>query len=212
MNAFGVVWGADSGYARVGAPRFTGDIDVFVKPTQANVERLLVVLKTFGFPVTELRAADLVAPTRILQMGIEPVKVHVMSHIDGVTWDEAWVGREVGRCGSYDLPFIGRREFVQNEQASGRLKDLADIDALRGGNVRRSIGGGRVLEARSSASAQGSGGPPQSWRASQTARRAAGTGELRWHPCWLRAISASSLMATSRKVSPRASMSSDTRR
>lgn len=122
------------GYALAfhGAPRFTGDIDVLVSPTVANANRLLAALRTFGFPVAELRSADLVDPTRVLQMGVEPVQIHVMSHIDGVSWDEAWEGREVGRCGSHDLPFIGRREFVRNKQASGRLKDLADIDALGG--------------------------------------------------------------------------------
>jgi hypothetical protein len=113
-----------------GAPRFTGDIDVFVKPSLDNAERLLLALTTFGFPVTDLRAADLVAPSRILQMGTAPVQIHVMSDIDGVSWEEAWAGRDVGRCGSRDLPFIGRREFVRNKQASGRLKDLADIEAL----------------------------------------------------------------------------------
>jgi len=55
-----------------------------------------------------------------------------MSDISGVTWTEAWDGRETGRCGSHELAFIGRREFVRNKQASGRLKDLADIEALGG--------------------------------------------------------------------------------
>jgi hypothetical protein len=134
LIACGVEFLVVGGYALAvhGAPRFTGDIDVFVNPTLANAERLLAALRTFGFPVTELGPADLVAPTRILQMGVEPVQIHVMSAIDGVTWDEAWEGREVGWCGSRDLPFIGRREFVRNKRASGRLKDLADIDALGG--------------------------------------------------------------------------------
>ena len=115
-----------------GAPRFTGDIDVFVNPTLENAECLRAALEAFGFPAAGLRAADLVDPRRILQMGIEPVQIHVMSDISGVTWTEAWDGRETGRCGSHELPFIGRREFVRNKQASGRLKDLADIEALGG--------------------------------------------------------------------------------
>jgi hypothetical protein len=53
-----------------------------------------------------------------------------MCAISGVAWDEAWAGRQTGRCGSHDLSFIGRREFVRNKRASGRLKDLADIEAL----------------------------------------------------------------------------------
>ena len=63
-------------------------------------------------------------------MGVEPVQIHVMSAISGVEWDKAWEGREVGRCGSRDLPFLGRREFILNKRAAGRLKDLADVEAL----------------------------------------------------------------------------------
>jgi hypothetical protein len=113
-----------------GVPRFTGDINVFIRPTAENAERLLASLVDFGFPAAELRPEQLVEPTRILQMGVEPVQVHVMSDISGVTWDEAWAGRESGSCGSRDLPFLGRREFVRNKRAAGRLKDLADIEAL----------------------------------------------------------------------------------
>jgi hypothetical protein len=113
-----------------GAPRFTGDIDVFVRPTTANADRLLAALAAFGFPSGDLRPADLTNPDRILQMGVEPVQIHVMSAISGVTWDEAWAGRQSGPCGSRDLPFIGLHEFVVNKRATGRLKDLADIEAL----------------------------------------------------------------------------------
>ncbi len=113
-----------------GAPRFTGDIDVFVKPTATNATRLLAALTSFGVPTGELRADDITNPERVLQLGVEPVQIHVMSAISGVEWDEAWKGREVGRCGSRDLPFLGRREFIMNKRAAGRLKDLADVEAL----------------------------------------------------------------------------------
>lgn len=113
-----------------GAPRFTGDIDVLVRPTVVNAGRVLAALSAFGFPSGDLRPEDLTSPDRILQMGVEPVQIHVMSAISGVIWDEAWAGRELGRCGSRDLPFIGLREFVRNKRATGRLKDLADIEAL----------------------------------------------------------------------------------
>ena len=113
-----------------GAPRFTGDIDVFVRPGKDNASHLLEALATFGFPTGDLRPEDLTNPDRILQMGVEPVQIHVMSAISGVSWDEAWAGRQIGRGGSPHLPFIGRREFVKNKRASGRLKDLADIEAL----------------------------------------------------------------------------------
>jgi hypothetical protein len=132
LIAHGVEFLIVGGYALAyhGAPRFTGDIDIFVRPTAGNAERLLAALAAFGFPTGELRAQDLTNPDRIVQMGVEPVQIHVMSAISGVTWDEAKAGCQAGRCGSHDLPFIGRRDFVKNKRASGRLKDLADIEAL----------------------------------------------------------------------------------
>jgi hypothetical protein len=115
-----------------GAPRYTGDIDVFIKPTAENASRVLQALSAFGFPPTNLSPGQVIEPTRIIQMGMEPVQIHVMSAISGVTWDEAWAGHETARCGSHDLPFIGRAEFLRNKRAAGRLKDLADVEALEG--------------------------------------------------------------------------------
>jgi len=113
-----------------GAPRFTGDLDVLVRPTVDNGSRVLAAVRAFGFPVAELQASDIIDSRRILQMGMEPVQIHVMSAISGVSWDEAWRDRVVGRCGSQDVPFLGRESFVRNKRAAGRPKDLADIDAI----------------------------------------------------------------------------------
>ena len=64
-------------------------------------------------------------------MGVAPVQIHVMSQIDGVTWDEVWATRDVGAFGSGTVAFIGRDAFLRNKRAAGRPKDLADVDALR---------------------------------------------------------------------------------
>jgi hypothetical protein len=113
-----------------GVPRFTGDIDVFIRPTTHNAERLIAALAAFGFPAADLRPDQVIDPHRIIQMGVEPIQIHIMCDISGVSWDEAWAGREIGRCGSHELPFIGRSDFMRNKRAAGRLKDLADLEAL----------------------------------------------------------------------------------
>jgi len=117
-----------------GAPRFTGDIDVFVRPTLENAERVLAAVRAFGFPTSELDPQAIIDPRRILQMGVEPVQIHVMSAISGVTWDEAWLSRAPGRCGSHEVAFLGRESFLRNKRASARPRDLADIDALEPGS------------------------------------------------------------------------------
>jgi hypothetical protein len=68
-----------------GAPRFTGDLDLFVRPTEDNARRLLAAIEAFGFPTAPLTTADVVAGTKVIEMGVAPVQVRVMSHIDGVT-------------------------------------------------------------------------------------------------------------------------------
>lgn len=114
-----------------GAPRFTGDLDILIRPTEDNARRALSAIAEFGFPTAPLTAAEIVGGTKIIEMGVAPVQIHVMSEISGVTWDEVWAGREFGPLGPGAVPFIGRDAFLRNKRAAGRPKDLADIDALR---------------------------------------------------------------------------------
>lgn len=114
-----------------GAPRFTGDLDILVRPSEDNGRRVLAAIADFGFPTAPLTPADFLGGTKIVEMGVAPVQIHVMSAIDGVSWDEVWQGREAGQFGGRTVPFIGREAFIRNKRAAGRLKDLADIDALR---------------------------------------------------------------------------------
>ncbi|MBK5296972.1 MAG: hypothetical protein JJE40_07435 [Vicinamibacteria bacterium] len=114
-----------------GAPRFTGDLDILVRPTEENGRRVLAAIADFGFPAAPLTAADIAGGTKVIEMGVAPVQIHVMSQIDGVTWDDVWGGREVGSFGPRAVAFIGREAFLRNKRAAGRPKDLADVDALR---------------------------------------------------------------------------------
>lgn len=116
-----------------GAPRFTGDLDVWIRPTEPNAERLLTALQAFGFPTPGLSATQVADPRRLLELGVEPVQIHVMSAISGVTWDEARHDCVPGRFGRSEVAFLGRASFLKNKRAAARPKDLADIDALEGG-------------------------------------------------------------------------------
>lgn len=133
LNAHHVEFVVVGAYALAfhGAPRYTGDIDFLVRPTEDNGRRLLDAIAAFGFPTAPVTPQDVVIGRKVVQMGVPPVQIHVMSAIDGVTWDEVWSGRESGRLGNLDVQFIGQVEFLKNKQAAGREKDLADIDALR---------------------------------------------------------------------------------
>ena len=137
LNAHRVEYVVVGGYALAlhGAPRYTGDMDILVRPTPDNAERVLAAVGEFGFPTEALSAARLVDPRCVIQMGTPPVQVHVMSAIDGVTWEQVWEGRELALINGQSIPFIGRQAFLQNKRAAGRAKDLADIEALGGDPV-----------------------------------------------------------------------------
>ena len=120
------------GYALAhhGAPRFTGDLDLYVNPSPDNAKRVLAALDAFGFGSVALTEDDFRQPGRVVQLGVPPVRVDLITSIDGVTWDEAWRGRTVAALGDVSVSFLGRREFIANKRACGRARDLADIEAL----------------------------------------------------------------------------------
>lgn len=135
LTAHGVEFVIVGAYALAfhGAPRFTGDLDVLVRPTLDNAARLLTALDSFGFPVRELTFEAIVDRRRMLQLGVPPVQLHVMSAISGVEWDEVWADRVEGALGRHSVSFLGRDTFIRNKRAAARPKDLADIDALEPG-------------------------------------------------------------------------------
>jgi hypothetical protein len=113
-----------------GRPRYTKDLDLFVEPSPSNAERLLLALADFGFGGVGLTLEDFLTPGKIVQLGVAPNRVDLMTAIDGVTFAEAWAGRAAGHFGTQPVFYLGRNEFVRNKQAAGRLQDLADVDAL----------------------------------------------------------------------------------
>ncbi len=133
LNAHGVEFIVVGAYALAfhGAPRFTGDLDILIRPSLDNSTRLLAALEAFGFPVPDLRPEMIADPRRMLQMGVPPVQIHVMSAISGVGWEDAWSDCVTGPLGDHSVRFLGRDTFLRNKRAAGRPKDLADIDALK---------------------------------------------------------------------------------
>jgi hypothetical protein len=120
------------GYALAfhGAPRFTGDIDIFVRPDSENAARVLDALGAFGFRFPNLTAEDFENPNKVVQLGVPPVRIDIITSISGVSWEEAEAAKEPGIFGDVPVAFIGRREYIKNKRSAGRRKDLADIEAL----------------------------------------------------------------------------------
>ena len=113
-----------------GAPRYTGDIDIYVKPDPENAQRIMAALNEFGFGSVGLSAADFEGPDKVIQLGVPPVRVDMVTSITGVSWNDAFSGRVEGKYGDVPVHYIGREHFILNKRALGRKKDLADLEAL----------------------------------------------------------------------------------
>ncbi|MDQ5844424.1 MAG: nucleotidyltransferase [Acidobacteriota bacterium] len=116
--------------AHHGRPRYTGDIDFFVEASPQNAERLSHILKQFGFANIGIVEEDFTAADQVVQLGVEPHRVDLMTSISGVEFEEAWATREYGELDGLKVPFISKELLKRNKAAVGRKQDLADLDYL----------------------------------------------------------------------------------
>jgi hypothetical protein len=126
-----VVVGAHA-LAAHGVPRVTGDLDLFVEPTPANAERIWESLTAFGAPLQSLgiAKADFTLPDQVVQLGVPPYRIDIMTSISAVRFDEARAGALSGTLFDVPVAYLGREEFIRNKRASGRDKDVSDLRSL----------------------------------------------------------------------------------
>ena len=113
-----------------GRPRATGDLDVWVDPTPENAPHVMAALEQFGAPTAQVRTADFSRPGIVFQMGLPPVRIDVLTELSGLTFSEAWSTRTRAAFGPVTADVIGRDAFIKNKRATGRARDLGDIEAL----------------------------------------------------------------------------------
>ncbi|MGH9467022.1 MAG: nucleotidyltransferase [Terriglobales bacterium] len=115
-----------------GVPRATGDVDVWVEPTPANAARLMRALSEFGAPLAGITADDFTRPGIVFQVGIAPVRLDILTDLTGLVFPEAWARAEPGELGGVSVRFLSRADLIRNKRATGRLRDLADVEQLEG--------------------------------------------------------------------------------
>ena len=115
-----------------GVPRATGDLDVWVERSSENAARVWTALAAFGAPLDALQVQreDLTRPDLVVQIGVPPRRIDLLTDISGVDFKSAWAGRVLHQVGRLGVPFLGREALVANKGAAGRLKDRADLEAL----------------------------------------------------------------------------------
>lgn len=107
-------------------------MDIWVDPDPANAQRAWQALLEFGAPVREMGVAqeDLETPGIVLQIGQPPRRIDLLTQASGLSFAEAWSNRVTHAIEGLAIPFVGRDDLVLNKRASGRPKDLADLDVL----------------------------------------------------------------------------------
>jgi predicted nucleotidyltransferase len=113
-----------------GHPRYTGDIDFFVEASTENAERISQLLDEFGFANIGVDKEDFTAPDQVVQLGVDPNRMDLMTSITAVTFEEAWATREYTDLDGVSVPFISKELLKRNKAAVGRKQDLADLDYL----------------------------------------------------------------------------------
>jgi hypothetical protein len=122
-----------------GVPRATGDLDIWIDRDPANAERVWAALLRFGAPLDalEIRRETLETPGMVVQLGVPPRRIDLLTEISGVEFEEAWRARVENSVAALAVPFLGRRDLLRNKRASGRAKDLADLEVLGGEDPQR---------------------------------------------------------------------------
>lgn len=115
-----------------GVVRATADLDVWVRPSPGNAARVRRALLAFGAPADRFDEADLVQPDSVLQFGVAPVRIDVLTGVSGVAFDEAWPDRVVVQIEGLAVPVLGRAHLLANKRATGRPRDRLDVEQLEG--------------------------------------------------------------------------------
>lgn len=134
LNKHEVKYMVVGGYALAlhGKPRHTGDLDIWIKVSEENAERLLIVIREFGLSSLGLQKEDFIEAGYVTQIGYPPLRIDILNSIDGVTFDEAALHMQSLQVeDGFIICYIGLADFLKNKKASGRKQDLADIKEIK---------------------------------------------------------------------------------
>ena len=113
-----------------GRPRATGDLGLWVEATPENAARIMRALAVFGAPVSDISADDFARLGVVYQIGVPPGRIDILTELTGLSFADAWPDRVRRPSGDVEVDFIGRASFLVNKRATGRAKDLGDIEGM----------------------------------------------------------------------------------
>lgn len=110
-----------------GRPRATGDIDIFLRNTPDNAERIMKALRDFGAPLAEISVEDFTSNDNVVQLGVEPRRIDLMTRISGVSFEDAWKNKVAVSIGDLEVFVLSKSDLIANKRAANRDKDSSDI-------------------------------------------------------------------------------------
>ncbi len=113
-----------------GIPRFTKDMDILVEPSPPNSRKILKTLDDFGFGSLGLTEKDFSNLGTVIQIGYEPIRIDILTSVDGCDFQEIWKNKKTGEYGKQRVHYIGIEELIKNKRISGRLQDKVDVKRL----------------------------------------------------------------------------------
>lgn len=116
--------------AHYGQPRYTKDLDIWIDRGEHNARKVFRALAQFGAPLDKLSDRDFAEPDIVFQIGVEPLRIDILTDISGVEFAEAWDRREKSTYGDTPVHLISKADYIANKRASGRRQDLRDVEAL----------------------------------------------------------------------------------
>jgi hypothetical protein len=132
FNAVGARFLIVGGYALSfhGPIRATKDLDLWVEATPENGPRVYSGLMDFGAPSDHFTPQDFCYPGTVLQLGVEPVRIDILTELTGLSFEEAWRDRAAGHFGNQCVFYISRDHFLKNKRSTGRPQDAVDAEQL----------------------------------------------------------------------------------
>ncbi|MBU0672625.1 MAG: hypothetical protein KJ732_06330 [Candidatus Margulisbacteria bacterium] len=112
-------------------PRYTKDMDILIEASTKNGAKIIKALKDFGFGTLKLSANDFTKEKQVVQLGYDPVRIDLLTSVEGCTFKEVWQHKKAGEYGEIKVYFIGRNELIKNKKALSRPQDKVDLELLR---------------------------------------------------------------------------------
>jgi hypothetical protein len=111
-------------------PRYTKDLDILVEPTKRNASKILKALNDFGFESLALEEEDFTEAGQIIQLGYEPVRVDLLTSLEGMEFSKIWKHHKKGHFGQQQVPFISMSDLIESKKKANRSQDRADLEVL----------------------------------------------------------------------------------